>query len=103
MALILVGRTDPLVAVGLAYAGISIITFWVLWFFRHTAMCNVKYVRLYWIEKILGMYQHRMIGYALQRKWLGVVPGWVLALLLWLLVCVVWILLALLAVTAHHF
>jgi len=77
---------------GAAIGGSLSLFTWILWFVRHRAMINIRLDRLYMIELRLGMAQHRMIGYALSKKWLPRVDGNRVALALFLGLLAAWLL-----------
>lgn len=81
------------VLTGAAMAGTFSVFVWILWFFRHRAIYNVKNDRLFWIEEELGMYQHRMVGFAgeTEQQWLGPVGGHHAAILLWAGLTLAWV------------
>jgi len=80
----------------IALAGSFSIFSWMLWYFRHAAIYNIKNDRLYMIENLLNMYQHRMVGYASQQKWLTPFPGRVIALIFGISLIISWALVVIL-------
>jgi hypothetical protein len=85
--------TNDRVLTGAALAGTFSLFAWILWFFRHMAIYNVKNDRLCWIEEDLNMYQHRMVGYAGKkpRRWLGRIPGNYVSIVLWAGLSIAWL------------
>jgi hypothetical protein len=81
---------------GASIGGMVALFIWALWVYRHTALYNVKYDRLYMIEQMLGFAQHRMVGYAGLKgvNWLGDHQLTItdLVLVLWGALSIVWLL-----------
>lgn len=76
---------------GAALAGSFSLFAWILWFLRHASIYNVKNDRLYMIESMLGMSQHRMIGFASRKKWLTRTSGNIVALSLYIFLVIAWL------------
>jgi hypothetical protein len=74
-----------------AFGGSFALFCWVLWFYRHVSIYNVKNDRLYMIEQELGMAQHRMVGYASKNGLLVRIPGRNVALLLFFGLLIAWL------------
>jgi len=76
---------------GAAFGGSFSLFAFVIWFFRHVSIYNVKNDRLYIIEYKLGMAQHRMVDYAGRHKWLTRVSGNKVALVLAFGLLIAWL------------
>jgi hypothetical protein len=74
-----------------AVGGSASLFAWIMWFVRHRAMINISMDRLYMIEMKLSMAQHRMVGFATEKKWLPRVDGNKVALVLFLGLLVAWL------------
>jgi hypothetical protein len=68
---------------------------WILWFYRHASIYDIKQDRLYSIEHQLGMFQHRMVGYGDKHDLLAKVPGRIVAFLLFTGLLITWLLIVL--------
>lgn len=77
--------------IGTALGGISSLTTWIMWYFRHAYIYNVKNDRLYIIESKLKIWQHRMVNLAEENGWLTHVDGWIISFILWFLLSLAWV------------
>jgi hypothetical protein len=79
---------------GISIAGMVSMFLWALWFFRHVALYNFRVDRMQVIEKKIGLRQYLMVHEVekdrSRRRWLGIVPGHVTALLLAISIATVW-------------
>lgn len=92
-----VSNPNPSILFVVALGG-SILSFtWVMWFYRHASIYNVKNDRLYMIENQLGMFQHRMVGYGDKYGLITKMPGREATFLLFVGLLAIWFLVALYA------
>jgi len=76
-----------------AALGGSFLSFaWIMWFYRHASIYDVKNDRLYMIEHQLGMFQHRMVGYGARHGLITEVPGREVAFRLFVGLLAIWFL-----------
>jgi hypothetical protein len=93
------GSSNLLLVPSAALGGISSLFCWILWFYRHMAIYNVKNDRLTVIEVELGLAQHRMVRVANKKGWLGHerMSGHDVSVYLWIGLSVAWVVIVYLA------
>jgi len=83
---------NPNILFAAALGGSISLFAWILWFYRHASIYDVKQDRLYMIENQLGMFQHRMVGYGAKQGLLARVSGRTVAFLLFAGLLFAWLL-----------